>query len=91
VELHLKSRSRRFEVLQNYSKKESIHMIWYVFPKERFGHALFESCAGFLSTRPKHWLCWSLLDELLDDFAVLNPERKQRDMNRNFFGKQNVI
>lgn len=67
VELHLKSRSRRLEVLQNYAKKEAIQIVWYVFPKERFGHALFEGCADFLSLQRKNWLCWSLLDEVLCD------------------------
>lgn len=67
VELHLKSRTRRLEVLHAYAKKEAIQTVWYVFPKERFGTALFEGCADFLKTKPAHWLCWSLLEEVLCD------------------------
>lgn len=67
VELHLKSRTRRLGVLQSYEKKEAIQTIWYIFPKKRFGTALFEGCVDFLNSRPPHWLCWSLLDEVLCD------------------------
>ncbi len=67
VELHLKSRTRRVDILRSYAKKDAIQFIWYVFPRERFGEALFESCEGVLLLRPKGWVCWSLLEEVLGD------------------------
>lgn len=68
VELHLKSRTRRTEVLRSYLNQDAIKAVWYVFPNKRFGEKLFESCEGMLTLKPETWIGWSLLSELLGDF-----------------------
>jgi hypothetical protein len=84
VELHLKSRTRRVEVLRSYHENDNIKSVWYVFPNERFGAKLFESAESVVAAKPKTWLCWSLLDDVLCDFpnAVVHFQTGTLAMNR---------
>jgi hypothetical protein len=69
LELHLKSQTRWLEVLHSYKKKESIKLIWYVFPNERFGKRLFKNHRRLLEQMSeKQLLCYSVLSELKSDF-----------------------
>lgn len=69
LELHLKSQTRWLEVLHSYKKKESIKLIWYVFPNERFGKRLFKNHQRSLEQMSeKQLFCFSVLSELKSDF-----------------------